>query len=55
MSSIVFRHFCQIGLPLILLSTSPVHAETLTQAWEVALAGNHSLKAAQEIVAAAEE
>ncbi len=55
MSSIVFRHFCQIGLPLILLSTFPVHAETLSQAWKVALVSNHSLKAAQEVVAAAEE
>ena len=55
MSPVVFRHFCQIGLPLILLIAFPVHAETLSQSWDTALTENHSLKAAQEIMAAAEE
>ncbi len=55
MCSFVFRHFFRISPLLGLLITIPVQAETLQQAWEIALSENHSLKAAQETVAAAEE
>ena len=55
MCSFVLKPFYLIFLLLGLLITIPVHAETLFQAWETALAENHSLKAAQETVAAAEE
>jgi len=55
MCSFVLRHSFRL-LPLLGLSiVFPVHAETLQQAWETALAENHSLKAAQETVASAEE
>jgi outer membrane protein TolC len=53
--SSVIRHFCLIFPLLGLLITIPAHGETLYQAWETALAENHSIKAAQETVAAAEE
>ena len=53
--SFSFRYFCRISPLLGLLITISVHAETLSQAWETALSENHSLKAAQETVAAAEE
>ena len=55
MCSFVLRHFFLIFPLLGLLIAIPVHAETLSQAWETALAKNHSIKAAQETVAAAEE
>ena len=55
MCSLIFKSFYLIFFLLSLLITIPVHAETLFQAWETALAENHSLKAAQETVAAAEE
>ena len=43
-------------LPLLgVLLAIPVYAETLSEAWEIALVQNFSLKAAQETVAAAEE
>lgn len=51
----IFKLFCLIFTLLGLLITVPVHAETLFQAWETALAENYSLKAAQETVMAAEE
>ena len=51
----VLRCFCQTFPLLGLLITIPVHAETLSQAWETALAKNYSIKAAQETVVAAEE
>lgn len=49
------RCFCRMFLLLGLLIAIPVHAETLSQAWETALANNYSIKAAQETVVAAEE
>ena len=49
------RHFCWIFPLLGLLLAMPVQAETLSQAWKTALAENHSLKAARETVAVAEE
>ncbi len=49
------RYFCRM-LPLLgLLFVTPVHAETLQQAWDIALTENFSIKATQEAVAAAEE
>ena len=55
MFSFVFRYFCRM-LPLLgLLLVTPIHAETLQQAWDIALTENFSIKAAQETVAAAEE
>ena len=55
MCSFVHKPFCLIFPLLGLLITIPVHAETLFQAWETALAENYSLKAAQETIVAAEE
>jgi len=55
MVSFIFRHFFRI-LPLLgLVIAMPVQAETLSQAWGIALVENYSVKAAQETVAAAEE
>ncbi|MBW2207815.1 MAG: hypothetical protein JRG79_12980 [Deltaproteobacteria bacterium] len=55
MCSFILRRFFRIFPLLGLLLAIPVHAETFSQAWEIALSENHSLKAAQETVAAAEE
>ncbi|MBW2185793.1 MAG: TolC family protein [Deltaproteobacteria bacterium] len=55
MYSFVLRYFFFLFPLLGLLIAIPVHAETLSQAWETALANNYSIKAAQETVVAAEE
>ena len=55
MCSFVLSLFCRCFPLLGLLIAFPVHAETLQQAWETALAENYSLKAVQETMAAAEE
>ena len=55
MYSFIFKSLCVIFPLLGLVITIPVHAETLFEAWETALAENYSLKAAQETVIAAEE
>jgi outer membrane protein TolC len=55
MCSFILRYFFLIFLLLGLLIAIPVHAETLSQAWETALAKNYSIKAAQETVAATKE
>ncbi len=52
---LISRYFCLVFPLLTLLIIMPVHAETLFQAWETALAKNYSLKAAQESVMANEE
>ena len=49
------RHFFWIFSLLGLVIAMPVQAETLSQAWKIALAENHNLKAVRETVAAAEE
>jgi outer membrane protein TolC len=55
MSSFVFKYVLRIIFFLSLLITGSAHAETLSQAWEVALEKNHGLKAAQEVVEATKE
>lgn len=55
MCSFAPRYFFIIFPLLGLLIAAPVHAETLSQAWETALAKNYSIKAAEETVAAAQE
>lgn len=55
MYSFSFKYFCCIFSLLGILTATSVNAETLQQAWDIALSDNFIIKASRENVAAAEE